>query len=160
MSKPATNKKKKKNLGGRPPKVTQDLVNKLEQAFAIDANVSEACAYAGISRETYYKHIRKNKELADRFEQLKLSLPLKARKNIATAIDKGDIQLSERFIKNKYPVENAEAFRIIDNHTPEEPQDQIGIPKEDQDIVQEFRNKLKLNMINRSREKAKEDGEL
>jgi len=33
----------RKNLGGRPSKMTKEVVKKLEEAFAIDATITEAC---------------------------------------------------------------------------------------------------------------------
>jgi len=46
-------------------------VKKLEEAFAMDCSIEEACFYAGISRQTYYTWIKDNPELLDRFEELK-----------------------------------------------------------------------------------------
>lgn len=68
--------------GGRPPKFTDPVVRKLEEVFALDGTVEEACFYAGISRETYYVHIKEKPELADRFEALRLNPVLKARQTV------------------------------------------------------------------------------
>lgn len=71
---------------GRPSKITNQTVKKLEEAFALDCPVTEACIYAGISRQTYYELIKKKPELSDRFEQLKQKPILKARKVIIDKI--------------------------------------------------------------------------
>lgn len=67
---------------GQPTKMTQETVNKLEEVFAIDGSVSEACFYAGISRETYYKWLKLNPEYSDRFEALRERPVLLARQTV------------------------------------------------------------------------------
>lgn len=70
------------NLGGRPSLLTPDTVRKLEEVFAIDGTVEEACFYAEISRDTYYRWIKENPALSDRFEALRQKPVLKARETI------------------------------------------------------------------------------
>jgi hypothetical protein len=79
-----------KNKGGRPPKLTPETVNKLEEAFAIDATVEEACFYAGISRQTYYEWIKDDPKLADRMEAMRNRPVLKARKTVVDALTDPD----------------------------------------------------------------------
>ncbi len=43
---------------GRPSKVNYTVMSKLEDALSSGASVSEACAHAGISRDTFYRHYR------------------------------------------------------------------------------------------------------
>ena len=69
-------------MAGRPPKFTDAVVKKLEEAFAWDCSVEEACLYAGISRKTYYEHVKDKPELGDRFEELRLNPVLKARATV------------------------------------------------------------------------------
>ncbi len=45
------------NKEGRPTKLTEDVVNKLENIFKVGGNVEEAISYAGISKQTYYNWI-------------------------------------------------------------------------------------------------------
>jgi hypothetical protein len=73
---------KPKHAGGRPSVMTVECVNKLEQAFAIDATVEEACSYADISRETYYNWLEKHKEFSDRILKLRQRPVLKARQTV------------------------------------------------------------------------------
>lgn len=46
----------KKNVG-RPLKVDYKIMGKLEDALRNRSTVSEACKYAGISRDTYYRYL-------------------------------------------------------------------------------------------------------
>lgn len=83
-----TKKKPKKkfdievNKEGRPTVMTPAVVQKLEQAFAIDATIEEACSYAGIARQTYYDYIEKNPEFSDRIADLRNRPVLKARQTV------------------------------------------------------------------------------
>jgi hypothetical protein len=56
----------------------------------MDCTISEACLYAGISRQTYYDWIKNNKDLSDRFEQIRDTPVLKARKTVVDGLDKDE----------------------------------------------------------------------
>ena len=74
-------------------KLDDITVKKLEEAFAMDCTVGEACLFAGISRQTYYTWIKENPELLDRFEHLRETPVLKARSTIIKGLDNVGIQL-------------------------------------------------------------------
>lgn len=81
-----------KSKGGRPSAFSESVVQKLEQAFSIGANDSQACAYAGIARQTFYSHLQKNPEFAERMAFLKQKLPLEAKNQLVQLIKNGDRQ--------------------------------------------------------------------
>lgn len=66
-----------------PTKLDELTLKKLEEAFAIDASVGEACFYAGISSQTYYNWIDSFPDLKERFDSLREKPVLKARQTIA-----------------------------------------------------------------------------
>lgn len=72
-------------------KMTDEAVRKLEEAFAIDASIEEACYYADISRDTYYRWIKENKQLSDKFERLRNRPILKARQTVVKSLDNPDM---------------------------------------------------------------------
>ena len=84
---------------GRPSVVTPDVVLKLEQAFAIDATVEEACSYADIARNTFYVYLEKNPEFKDRIDELRQRPILKARQTITRALD--DANHAFRYLEKK-----------------------------------------------------------
>lgn len=88
----------------RPTKFDDITVKKLEEAFALGCTVEEACFNADISKQTYYNWTEENPELLDRFEQLKQSPILKARKTIVKAIEK-DPKLAMKFLEKKLKYE-------------------------------------------------------
>ena len=61
--------KPEKHPGGRPSKFSEEVVRKLEDAFRCAGNDTEACAYAGISRETFYDWLNPDKKFSDNFTQ-------------------------------------------------------------------------------------------
>lgn len=95
-----------KNKGGRPNKITKDILTKLEEAFMIGANNTEACFYAGISTRTLLRYEEKYPEYSQRKEGLKSQLLLGAKKKIATQImdsKNGDTSDSWRLLEKKDP---------------------------------------------------------
>jgi len=68
--------------GGRPIKTDALVVKKLEEAFALDCSIPEACLYAGISKPTYYALLQRQPELVDRFDELRETPVLKARETV------------------------------------------------------------------------------
>lgn len=55
-----------KNALGRPNKVDYRVIIKLVDSIQHNATISEACRYAKISRDTYYRHLRANMVFAEK----------------------------------------------------------------------------------------------
>lgn len=93
-----------KNKGGRPATVTAPEVAKLEQAFAIGANVTEALNYAKISRDAYYRFLKKHPEFRNKFDELRTTPVLKALQTLYNNLDHPDTAkwLLERRRKDEY----------------------------------------------------------
>jgi hypothetical protein len=84
---------------GRPEKVNNEIIRKLEYAFSIGATVLEACCHADIPKSTYYDYLNKNPSFSDRVELLKEEMPLKAREVIKTEIQSGDSHTAKWFLE-------------------------------------------------------------
>lgn len=84
----------------RPTKRSTELVNKLEYAFSLGCSVTEACLYADISRETYYKWCKEDPKLSDRLEELKEMPILIARDTVIKGI-KRDPELALKFLERR-----------------------------------------------------------
>jgi hypothetical protein len=84
----------------RPTKLTDLTVKKLEEAFLLGCTVEEACFNADISKQTYYNWTEENPELLDRFEQLKQSPILKARKTVIKALET-DPKIAMKYLEKK-----------------------------------------------------------
>lgn len=72
------------------PKLTEETVKKLEEVFAMDGTVEEACFWAEISRQTYYNWIKEFPEMEVRFDSLRQRPFLKARQTIIKNLDNLD----------------------------------------------------------------------
>lgn len=71
-------------------KLTPTVRQKLEQAFALDCTVEEACFYAKISKQTYYNWIDSFPELLESFDVLRNKPILKARQTVVNSLDNPD----------------------------------------------------------------------
>lgn len=110
---------------GRPTKINDTTVKKLEESFAIGANDTEACSYAGISRQTYYTYLKHNPQFFDRVQHLKTKLPLKAKKELVHLIEDGNAKaifwyLDKHEKRDKQEDENNENVIIVQQLQEEE----------------------------------------
>lgn len=107
---------------GRPTKLTPETVIKLEEVFAIDGTVEEACFYADISRNTYYEWIKEHPELNDRFQALRERPVLKARQAVVKGLDNFDNGL--KYLERKKKLE----FSLRTEITGADGKDLIDLP--------------------------------
>ena len=85
---------------GRPTKMTENTVNKLEEAFALGCTDAEACLYADISKECLYQYQDKFPSFVDRKEQLKQRPVLLARSELIKGL-KGNPELALKYLERK-----------------------------------------------------------
>lgn len=58
-----------KKTVGRPVKVDYKIIIKLADAIQHNATITEACRYAGISRDTFYRHFKFQQVFAEKINQ-------------------------------------------------------------------------------------------
>lgn len=90
-----------KNKVGRPTKMTEAVIGKLEEAFSMGATDLEACFHADISGDVLYDYQKKHPEFTERKKALKEKLVLKARKNVQDALEEGDKDISKWYLERK-----------------------------------------------------------
>lgn len=88
---------------GRPTVITSDVLIKLEYAFGIGSSASEACAYAGICRDTFYDYIKNNPDFSDKITDLQANPLLKARKAVFDDLD--NPKTAQWYLERKVPQE-------------------------------------------------------
>jgi hypothetical protein len=76
------------------------MVRRLEEAFSVGASISEACGYAGISRDTYYRWTKNNKGLLERFESLIESPVLRAKQSVVGSFEKNP-EIALKYLERK-----------------------------------------------------------
>ncbi len=54
-----------KNSLGRPAKVNHKIINKLADSNQNNYSVIDACKYARVSRDTYYRHLKSESMFAE-----------------------------------------------------------------------------------------------
>lgn len=86
---------------GRPTVLDKDTVRKLEEAFRLDATVTEACSYAGISRQTYYEHYREKPEFSDKIQRARLYPMMLAKSVVLNAMEKGDAKIAFKWLERR-----------------------------------------------------------
>src|ERR1043165_8208235 len=125
--------KKVKRKPGRPSKLSQAIIDKLEQAFSMGCTDPEACLYANISLSTLYDWQQQFPNLVLRKNLLKQSPVLKARSNLIRDLKSGDSVASrwtlERLAKSEFSLRTeqtginggpiVQASIEVDTHTPE-----------------------------------------
>ncbi len=56
---------------GIPPKVNYKIIIKLADAIQHNSNITDACRYAGISRDTFYRHLNNEEVFAEKIATAK-----------------------------------------------------------------------------------------
>lgn len=87
--------------GGRPTKMTADVVAKLETAFSMGCSDVEACLFADIERTTLYRYQQANPSFSNRKEMLKKKLIMKARAVIAKALNDDNEDIARWFLERR-----------------------------------------------------------
>ncbi len=95
-------------------KLTENTIRKLEEAFSIDASVKEACYYADISTDTYYRWIKEFPELSYKLERLREKPVLKARQTVVKSLEQPDYAFKYLEKKKKDEFGNSASIEIKD----------------------------------------------
>jgi len=155
MARPTKNQAWRTAISKAVTKLTPEVVQKLKESFAIGATIEEACFYAEIRRQTYYNWIKKNPELLDEFDRLRQKLPLAGKKNIAQAIQSGDLFHSRWLLERTQPKDYAETQKL--EHSGEITTTE-GFP-EDEALKKEFRERYMQNIIKRIHDKKQNESQ-
>jgi len=106
----------------RPSKykgISSLIVRKLTEAFKNDFTVQEACFYAGIAKDTYYRWKRENEEFSYEMERAKIFVATHAKKVIAKSIMPNCIKTStwllNRRQRNRYTTKQE---NVLSTHEP------------------------------------------
>lgn len=102
-------------MAGRPTKKTKEVIQKIEEVAALDGSVEEMAYYAGISAQSIYFWMEKDKAFSDRIAALRQRPILKARQTIVKALDNpGDAQW---YVSRKRKQEFSEKIEVDQNTT-------------------------------------------
>lgn len=91
-----------KNKGGRPSRITPEILLKLETAFSLGLNDEQACLFADkLPLSTFYAYCKKHPKFQELKEVLKKRPEMNAKTNIAKALENGDVDLSKWYLERK-----------------------------------------------------------
>lgn len=79
-----------KDVGGRPTKMTSEVIAKLEYAWSLGCPDSEACLHADIVPSTLYRYCETHKDFSERKEILKTRVVFKARQAMSDLVASDD----------------------------------------------------------------------
>lgn len=97
---------KHKEKRGRPTVFTPQILDKLEQVFAIGGTDEEACFYAGVGKSALYNYQQDNPDFVERKEALKNKPILKARQTVVNALS--ETQHAQWYLQRKAKKEFSE----------------------------------------------------
>lgn len=89
--------------GGRPTKYTPKTISLLIVAFQNGYNVLEACAYSGISSETFYDWLKSKQGFSDAVDRARAMPNRRAKENVIKALNEGDINASKWWLERRDP---------------------------------------------------------
>ena len=84
----------------RPTVMTDDVVRKLIEAFKLDVSVEEACLYADISKDTYYRKLKEDEGFSDDIDRARMYATMAARLSIIKALPT-DPHLALKYLERK-----------------------------------------------------------
>ena len=102
-----TNYRKSKTTG-RPlfgGKNENEVLAKLQYAFSLDASTLEACNYADISPNAFYRYCKNNTDFRNKIDLLRTTVVFCARVAIFNAIIDGDMKTTRWYLERKLPQE-------------------------------------------------------
>ena len=102
----------------------KEVVAKLENVFAIDGTVEEACSYAEISRDSFYRYLKANPDLRNRIEDLRQKPVLKARQTVVTKLGESYSNAMD-YLKRKRRLEFGDSTDITTGGQPFKPFDEL-----------------------------------
>lgn len=95
-----TGRKTQASKGGRPRVITPWVLQKLREAYLLDATDEEAAEYAGISAGTLYNYQREKPEFIEQKGGWKSSVTFKAKISVAAAVE-NDPDLALRLLERR-----------------------------------------------------------
>lgn len=96
---------KKNRKPGRPSVFTDNVLDKLEEAFLLGCSDREACFLAGVSEAALYNYQKSHPEYLERKNALKDNVTIAARREVLEAIQNHDNVMTRWYLERKRPEE-------------------------------------------------------
>lgn len=90
-----------KTKTGRPSKMTEATLQKLEHGFAQGLTDREACLYAGVCLSTLYNYCNLHPDFLEQKELLKEQPKIAAKFVVVQAIESGDLKAAQWYLERR-----------------------------------------------------------
>lgn len=91
---------------GRPTKYSEEIVIKLESILKIGGTIEDACSYALISKETYYRWLEESLDFMTRMDSAKRYPDIAAKNTVVDSIVKDkDVNSAKWWLEKRRPQE-------------------------------------------------------
>jgi hypothetical protein len=117
--------------------MTKETIDKLEQAYLINATDKQACLHAGIAVDTLYKYQRENPDFIQRKQALKENLAFVAKNIVARNLNKQLKEESYNTADAKWVLSTMEA-KTYGNHQDRASVNQVQHAQGDINIIVEL----------------------
>lgn len=108
-----------KDLGGRPTKLSNEVVQKLEDIFKIGGTVDQAVNYARIARRTYYYWLEDDEDFAQKMQSAQEYADTVAKKIVVDAMTKGQDVATAKWWLEKREFKNSNQTNVqVNNFIP------------------------------------------
>ena len=121
------------NKVGRPNKIKDDELRKLETAFKMGCNNSESCAFADIPESTFYDYIKANPEFSVKIDKWKKNPILKAKHTIYQNLE--DTKTAQWYLERKCKQEFSTAQEVFNTNA--------NLEITNEKVIEKVMNKLK-----------------
>jgi hypothetical protein len=101
---------------GRPTKMTDDVIRKIEEVAALDGTVEEMAFYANIHKDTIYSWLKEDKKFSDRIADLRQRPFLKARQEVIKGLN--NYQNAMDYLKRKKRKEFGDSVDLTSGNKP------------------------------------------
>lgn len=135
----------KKDLGGRPTKMTPETLQVLEKYFAQGFNDAEACLMADIGTSTLYRYMKNNPEYRERKRVLKRKPIMQAKINVNKKLNEGCINTSTFVLKTRDSENYSETVNNKISGDPDNPLISINTDTESIEEATKLYNQLLKN---------------
>jgi hypothetical protein len=103
---------------GRPPVINKVIVQKLEVAFRDGFSVAKACTLSGISRSTYYEHLKRNADFSDKMVLAQAWVTELAKQVVVAEIKAGNLPAAKWWLERKAKEEFGPNAAIVVSTSP------------------------------------------
>lgn len=100
-------KKKPTKKVGRPPKITEEILRKLEEGFLYGLTDEQACLYADVPTSTFYDFLKENPKFSERKEMLKNQPKIDTKITLAKSLKNHDdprlaLEIAKHTMRDEY----------------------------------------------------------